>query len=482
MEIRVRYAPSPTGYLHIGGARTAVFNYLFAKHHNGKFIVRIEDTDLERNIADGISSQLNNLRWLGLVIDETIDQEGKYGPYQQTKRLNIYRQYAKKLITDNYAYYCFCTNEVLTKMKEEQKKVNIASFQYDGRCAKLSATEIKKRLDNKVVFSIRLKSPKNKIFTIDDIVRGQVSFNTKDIGDFIIVKSNGIATYNFAVVIDDYLMKISHVFRGEEHLSNTPKQLLIYHYFNWQAPKFGHLTLIVNQGGKKLSKRDGSLMQFIEQYRNQGYLPEALFNFISLLGWSSHQEREIYTKEELIAIFNSDYFSKAPSMFDVRKLLWMNNHYIKNLTQDQYLNFVHPFVEKEYQWKEKDEQWWIEMLLIYQKQLMYGAEISQLISLFFVKKPILAKEAKDFLKSNQESASKVIASFKKEIVKINDWSIAAIESTIQQVKFETKITGKLLFMSIRIACSYSMQGPELAKTIKLLGKEKILVRIKNLKL
>lgn len=482
MEIRVRYAPSPTGYLHIGGARTAIFNYLFAKHHNGKFIVRIEDTDLERNISDGISSQLNNLRWLGLTIDETIDQEGQYGPYQQTKRLDIYRQYAQKLIDEKYAYHCFCTNEILATMREEQKKANIASFQYDGRCAKLSAAEVKKRLDSGVVFSIRLKSPENQIFTIDDMVRGQVSFNTKDIGDFIIIKSNRIATYNFAVVVDDYLMKISHVLRGEEHLSNTPRQLIIYHYLNWQAPKFGHLTLIVNQEGKKLSKRDGSLMQFIEQYRNQGYLPEALFNFISLLGWSSHQEREIYTKDELIAIFNSDYFSKAPSMFDVRKLLWMNNHYIKNLKQEQYLNFVRPFVEKEYQWKEKSQDWWTEILLIYQKQLMYGEEINQLIKLFFSEPQEPTKEAQEFLKVNHDAAIAVVTCFKKELTKNDDWSVEAIESAIKQVKSETKITGKPLFMSIRIACSYSMQGPELPKTIKLLGREKVLSRIENLKL
>lgn len=240
--------------------------------------------------------------------------------------------------------------------------------------------------------------------------------------------------------------------------------------------------MIVNQYGKKLSKRDGSLMQFIEQYRNQGYLPEALFNFISLLGWSSHQEREIYTKEELISIFNSDYFSKAPSMFDLRKLLWMNNHYIKNLKQEQYLNFVRPFVEKEYQWKEKMQDWWIELLLIYQKQLMYGQEINQLIKLFFNEAQEPTKEAQEFLKANYDAATAVVVCFKKELNKNDEWTVEAIENMIKQVKSETKISGKPLFMSIRIACSYSMQGPELAKTIKLLGREEVLSRINNLKL
>lgn len=482
MEIRVRYAPSPTGYLHIGGARTAIFNYLFAKHHNGKFIVRIEDTDLERNISDGISSQLDNLRWLGLEIDETIDKEGEYGPYQQTKRLDIYRHYAKKLINENHAYYCFCTSEVLVKMREEQKKAGYASFRYDGRCAKLLSSQIKKNLENKFAYSIRLKTPENKVFIINDIVRNEVSFNMKDIGDFIIIKSNGVATYNFAVVIDDYLMKITHVFRGEEHLSNTPKQLLIYDYLNWNAPKFGHLTLIINQNGKKLSKRDGSLMQFIEQYRNQGYLHEALFNFITLLGWNSHEEREIYTKEELIKIFNSDYFSKAPSMFDVRKLLWMNNYYIKNLNQEQYLNFVIPFVKEKHDWKSKDEKWWQELLLIYQKQLMYGAEINDLINMFFEDKLPLTKEAENFLKNNHDASLKVIENFKTKLINLDIWEVEKIEDLIKQVKIETKFSGKLLFMPIRIASSRQTEGPELAKTIKLLGKEQVLTRLKELKL
>lgn len=479
MEIRVRYAPSPTGYLHIGGARTAIFNYLFAKHHNGKFIVRIEDTDLERNIADGISSQLDNLRWLGLEIDETIDHEGKYGPYQQTKRLDIYRHHAEKLIDEKHAYYCFCTNEILDEMRAEQKKAGITSFQYDGRCAKLSPAEVKKNLANKVAFAIRAKTPENKVFTINDIVRSEVSFNTKDIGDFVIIKSNGVATYNFAVVIDDYLMKITHVLRGEEHLSNTPKQLLIYDYFNWQAPRFGHLTLIINQNGKKLSKRDGSLMQFIEQYRKQGYLPEALFNFITLLGWNSHEEREIYTKEELIKIFNSDYFSKAPSMFDVRKLLWMNNHYIKNLDQEAYLNFVIPYVKEKHSWESKDEQWWKELLLIYQKQLMYGAEINELISLFFAK-PSLSEEAKDFLKNDQVSTLRIGATFYEKIKELDNWSLESIENIINEVKNESKTMGKTLFMTIRIFSSGQMHGPELAKTIKLLGKERVKKQLESI--
>lgn len=479
MTVRVRYAPSPTGYLHIGGARTAVFNYLFAKHNKGKFIVRIEDTDLERNIADGISSQLDNLRWMGLEIDETIDTKSEYGPYQQTERLDIYLKYAQNLIDKGLAYHCFCSSETIDKMREAQAKAKILAFQYDGRCAKLDKATLEQNLKNKKKYAIRVKIPVNQVYEIEDIVRGKVSFHTRDLGDYIIIKSNGVATYNFAVVIDDYLMKITHVFRGEEHLSNTPKQLVIYHHFKWTAPKFGHLTLIINHDGKKLSKRDGSLMQFIHQYRNEGYLPEALFNFITLLGWSSHEEREIYTKEEFIKIFNPAYLSKAPSMFDVQKLLWMNNYYIKKLDNKAYFDLVEPFVKAKYDWKSKPQQWWHELLLIYQRQLMYGSEITDLITLFFHKKFEIDPEAQDFLKANDNSL--VIKTFSTKISQLKQWNEEAIKQVINQVKVETKVNGKLLFMPIRIICTGQMHGPELPQTIKLLGQDAILSQIKTIK-
>lgn len=476
MEVRVRYAPSPTGYLHIGGARTAIFNYLFAKHNNGKFIVRIEDTDLARNITDGIDSQLDNLRWMNVEIDETVDHPGEYGPYKQTERLKIYLEYAQSLIENEFAYRCFCDYDVIAKMKEEQEKKKVLSFKYDGRCSKLSYEEINKKLIDGTPYSIRLKIPENKEYKIDDMVRGEVKFYSKDLGDFIIVKTNGIATYNFAVVIDDQLMKISHVLRGEEHLSNTPRQLVIYDYFNWQPPKFGHLTLIINDKGKKLSKRDGSLMQFIHQYRNQGFLPEALFNFITLLGWSSHEEKEIYSVQEFIKIFNSDYLSKAPSMFDVQKLLWMNNYYIKNLSEEKYFDLVIPFVKSKYDWNQNSESWWKELVLIYQRQLMYGAEIINLISMFFKEEFLIDGECQAFLDSN-ETNKIVISSFYKKIKELKSWDQESISEIIRLVKQETAVNGKLLYMPIRIAATSQMHGPELPQTIKLLGQKKVLENI-----
>ena len=472
MKIRVRYAPSPTGYLHIGGARTALFNYLFARNNKGDFIVRIEDTDLERNIENGITSQLDNLRWMGIIPDETIDLPGKYGPYKQTERLNIYIQHALILIKEKKAYYCFCTAQYLEEMRKKQADKNILAFQYDGTCSKLEQSVIEANLKNKVSYAIRVKIPTNKSYKIKDLVRGYVEFNSVDLGDYVIIKSNGVATYNFAVVIDDHLMEISHVFRGEEHLSNTPKQLIIYEYFNWKIPIFAHLTLIVNNERKKLSKRDGSIMQFIHQYRKKGYLPEAIFNFIALLGWSSHEEKEIYTKEQLIKLFTPKYLSKAPSMFDPEKLVWMNNYYIKRLNVEQYLALVTPFIKEKYNWNSKTIDWWKEVLLIYQSQLEYGSQINELVSLFFKNNFKIDIESKTFL--NDNDCKLVCTTFIKKIIDCKNWTSDNIKNIINEVKKETNVNGKLLFMPIRIITTGQMHGPDLVSTIKLLGYDTII--------
>lgn len=476
MKIRVRYAPSPTGYLHIGGARTALFNYLFAKNNKGDFIVRIEDTDLERNIEDGISSQLDNLRWMGIIPDETIDLPGKYGPYKQTERLNIYIKHALILIKEKKAYYCFCTPQYLKEMRKKQADKNILAFQYDGTCSKLEQSVIEENLQNKISYAIRVKIPTNKSYKIKDLVRGNVEFNSVDLGDYIIIKSNGVATYNFAVAIDDHLMEISHVFRGEEHLSNTPKQLVIYEYFNWKIPIFAHLTLIVNNKRKKLSKRDGSIIQFIHQYRKEGYLPEAIFNFIALLGWSSHEEKEIYTKEQLIKLFTPKYLSKAPSMFDPEKLVWINNYYIKRLNVEQYLDLVTPFIKEKYNWNSKTIEWWKEVLLIYQSQLEYGSQINELVSLFFKNNFKVDIEAKTFLNDNE--CNLVCTAFIKKIIDCKNWTSDNIKNIINEVKKETNVNGKLLFMPIRIITTGQMHGPDLVSTIKLLGYDTIINNVK----
>src|SRR5690606_27825571 len=327
-KVRVRYAPSPTGHLHIGNARTAIFNYLFARHHGGDFIIRIEDTDVKRNVAGGEENQLAYLKWLGVDWDESVDRPGDCGPYRQTERLDIYRKYWQDLLDRGLAYRCYCTEEELEREREEQIAQGL-NPRYSGKCRDLSAGEQARLAAEGREASVRFRVPEGRTYAFQDIVRGTSAFRSEDFGDFVIVKKDGIPTYNFAVVVDDHLMGITHVLRGEDHITNTPRQLMIYEAFGWTPPEFGHMTLIVNEQRKKLSKRDESIIQFIEQYDKLGYLPEALFNFIALLGWSPEGEREIYSREELIEIFDASRLSKSPAVFDSAKLLWMNQHYLK---------------------------------------------------------------------------------------------------------------------------------------------------------
>ncbi|ACJ32466.1 glutamate--tRNA ligase [Anoxybacillus flavithermus] len=478
-EVRVRYAPSPTGHLHIGGARTALFNYLFARHHHGKFIVRIEDTDIERNVEGGEQSQLENLKWLGIEYDESVDKDGGYGPYRQTERLHIYRQYTNELLEKGYAYKCFCTPEELEQEREAQKAAGIAAPQYSGKCRHLTPEQVQQLESEGKPYTIRLKVPEGKVYEFEDMVRGHVSFESKDIGDWVIVKANGIPTYNFAVVIDDHLMKITHVFRGEEHLSNTPKQLMVYEYFGWEPPKYAHLTLIVNENRKKLSKRDESIIQFVSQYKELGYLPEAMFNFFALLGWSPEGEEEIFTKEELIRIFDVSRLSKSPSMFDKQKLTWMNNQYIKKLDLDRLVELSLPHLIRAgrlpEQMTDEQKQWARDLIALYQEQMSYGAEIVELSDLFFKQEIEYDEEAKAVLAGEQ--VPNVLKAFYEQMEQLATFDSEHIKAAIKAVQKETGQKGKNLFMPIRVAVTGQTHGPELPEAIRLLGKETVMSRL-----
>ena len=303
-KIRVRYAPSPTGDLHIGNARTALFNYLFARHHGGEFIIRIEDTDLKRNLEHGEQSQMDNLSWLGIDWDESPEKPGEYGPYRQSERLHIYQPLIEQLLAEDKAYKCYMTEEELEQEREAQKARGEMPH-YGGQHAHLTKEQEAAFEAEGRVPVIRFRVPENVVYEFDDIVKGPITFESKNIsGDWVIQKRDGMPTYNFAVAVDDHFMKITHVLRGDDHIANTPKQMMIYDAFGWEVPRFGHMTLIVNsETNKKLSKRDGGILQFIEQYRNLGYLPEAMFNFITLLGWSPVGEEEIFSHDQLIDLF-----------------------------------------------------------------------------------------------------------------------------------------------------------------------------------
>lgn len=481
-DIRVRYAPSPTGHLHIGNARTALFNYLYARNKGGKFIIRIEDTDKKRNIEGGEESQLKYLKWLGIDWDESIDKDGGFGPYRQSERNDIYEQYYKELLDKGLAYKCYCTSEELEAEREAQSdSKQIAG--YSGKCYHLSAEEREKLEAEGREPSIRIHVPEGKVYAFDDMVKGQVSFESDGIGgDFVIVKRDGTPTYNFAVAVDDHLMKISHVLRGDDHISNTPKQLLIYEGLGWEPPIFGHMTLIVNESRKKLSKRDESIIQFIEQYEELGYLPNALFNFIALLGWSPSGEEEIYSQEELISVFDAERLSKSPALFDKQKLAWMNNQYIKKVDLETLVEISLPHLVKSGRvsasMNEEELQWAKDLIALYQEQMSYGAEIVELSGLFFKDEVDMDDEAKEVLAD--EVVPTVLAAFLQEVEASEEFTADTVKASIKAVQKGTGQKGKKLFMPIRVATTGQTHGPDLPKAIALLGRVKVMNRLKQL--
>lgn len=480
-EIRVRYAPSPTGHLHIGNARTALFNYLFARNKGGKFIIRIEDTDQKRNIEGGEESQLKYLKWLGMDWDESVDKGGEYGPYRQSERNDIYRELYGELLEKGLAYKCYCTEEELEAEREAQMAKN-ETPKYSGKCRYLTEEERAKLEEEGRKPSIRFVVPEGKVYRFHDMVKDEVSFESEGIGDWVIVKKDGIPTYNFAVAVDDHLMKISHVLRGDDHISNTPKQLMIYEAFGWEPPVFGHMTLIVNENRKKLSKRDESIIQFIEQYEELGYVPEALFNFIALLGWSPVGEEELFTKEEFIRQFDADRLSKSPALFDQQKLAWMNNQYVKQLELARAVEISLPHLIKADRVSEnmspKEKEWVENLIALYQEQMTYGAEIVELSSLFFKDEIEYEDEAKEML--SEEQVPQVMAAFLEEVNKLEEFTADEVKAAIKAVQKSTGQKGKKLFMPIRAAATGQTHGPDLPKAIALLGKEKIKNRLQSI--
>lgn len=480
-EVRVRYAPSPTGHLHIGNARTALFNYLFARNRGGKFIVRIEDTDVKRNVAGGEESQLKYLKWLGMDWDESIDIGGGYGPYRQTERLDIYSKYWQELLDKGLAYRCYCTEEELEKEREAQVERN-ETPRYSGQHRNLTeeqrlALEAEGRIP-----SIRFRVPEDRTYTFDDIVKGTISFDTAEMGDFVIVKKDGIPTYNFAVVLDDYLMKISHVLRGEDHISNTPRQLMIYEAFGWEPPQFGHMTLIVNEQRKKLSKRDESIIQFISQYDELGYLPEAMFNFIALLGWSPEGEQEMFTQQELVEVFNPERLSKSPAVFDTQKLSWMNNEYLKKAELPRLVDLCLPHLQKaELIAKELDAEghaWVTDLVALHQDKLRFAAEIVPMTEIFFSQQVTDEEEAAVVL--SEEQVPVVLQAFLALIeAGESPFQVDGIKEMIKKVQKDTGFKGKQLFMPIRAALTGQTHGPDLNQSLALLGKQKVIDRLRG---
>ena len=485
-KIRVRYAPSPTGHLHIGNARTALFNYLYARHNEGDFIIRTEDTDLKRNIADGERSQLENLKWLGIDWDESAVNPGEFAPYRQSERLDIYQKFVQKLLDEDKAYKCYMTEEELETERDHQKANGIAPH-YEGKHAHLTKDQQEAYEAEGRIPVIRFRVPENVTYKFDDIVKGDIQFESKSVsGDWVIQKRDGYPTYNFAVVIDDHLMEITHVLRGDDHIANTPKQMMIYDAFGWEYPRFGHMTLIINsETNKKLSKRDESILQFIEQYRELGYLPEAMFNFIALLGWSPKGEEEIYSQKEFIELFDVDRLSTSPAAFDAKKLEWINNTYMKQADLKTVVELALPHLQKANRVSEnpssKELEWVTKLVALYHDEMSYGAQIVKLSELFFNDSLHIDDSAKEEL--SDETAIIAIESIEEKLSNLTDEMFTSenIKPLIKEIQKEKGIKGRKLFMPIRIAVSGQMHGPELPQVIEVLGKEKVLDHIKQVK-
>lgn len=472
-KVRTRFAPSPTGYMHIGNLRSVIFEYILAKKYDGTFILRIEDTDQARYVEGATEFIYDTLKLCGITIDEGPENEGEYGPYIQSKRLHIYKEFANRLLEDGNAYVCFCEQERLEELREEAQAMKKA-FMYDGTCKHLSKEEVEKRISNGESYVIRQKMPKDGFTTYEDIIYGTLRFENDLLEDQILIKSDGYPTYNFANVVDDISMKITHVARGCEYLSSTPKYSILYKYFGEKEPVYLHLPHVISENGKKLSKRDGSA-NFMDLVA-KGYLPDAVVNYLCLLGYSPKDNIEIFDLDHIISTFDETKISKAPAVYDIKKLNWINAHYIKKLDDETLFSITINHLKENYDTSNKTEEWLKELVLLYKDHISYGEEIVNECSLFFQEDITLGEEEKEFLNSD-ESIGNTIAIFKEEISNIDEWTASNIKQVINDTKDKSGSKGKLLFMPIRITTSGLMHGPDLVNTIYLLGKDTVVNRL-----
>lgn len=482
-KYRLRFAPSPTGPLHIGGARSALFNYLLAKKHNGTFLVRMEDTDLERSSRESEENIKASLKWLSMEWDEGIDVGGDFGPYRQTERLALYNDAVQKLIDEGKAYYCFCSEEELAKEKEAQQAKGELP-KYNGKCRDLSKDEQQALRDQGIKPVVRLRVPEGETIVIDDAVRGEVRFETDGIGDFIIVKSDGIPVYNFAVVIDDHTMEISHVIRGEEHLSNTPRQIAIYDALGYEKPQFAHISLILGRDNEgkltKMSKRHGSTS--VVAYQEQGFLPEAIVNFLALLGWAPGGEEELFSLEELKQEFSLDHVSKSPAVFDLEKLKWINGMYIRKASGERLLEYGLPFLKKAGlvgAAPGSEEMIWAMMTIdALKNHINCFAELPEIIEKYRAEVSYSA-DVMASLADAKEDALTVLKAMKEKLEKTQTVTVDGYKKMLKEITKETGIKGRNLYHSLRVAKTGEEQGPDLDKLSIIIGRERMLERIKT---
>jgi nondiscriminating glutamyl-tRNA synthetase len=476
--VRVRFAPSPTGYLHVGGARTALYNYLFAKRHGGEFILRVEDTDVARSTEESMRMQIADLEWLGLAWAEgpdpkTLKDIGPYGPYRQSQRLDIYRKHADELLNSGKAYYCFMTDEEIEAQRQEATKAGRPP-QVNSPYRDWSLAQAQERLAKGDKASVRYKVQVKRDYVLKDLVRGEVTFPSDMVGDFVLLRSTGMPVYNFCCAVDDALMKISHVFRAEEHLSNTLRQMMIYEAFGWSIPEFGHLSIILGSDRQKLSKRHGATS--CHEYNVNGYLPEALNNFIALLGWSSPEAQEILSMDDMIGQFSAERLNSSPAVFDEQKLLWVNATHLRALPDEELWKRVEPFLTEAGLKLPADKEWRSRALAAFKTNMN---TLKDAVAHFapLSEAPIeIAPEAAEALA--WPSTTAVIQGWKSGIEQAAaDYLSEEQFNKIQdEIKDKQNVKGKFLFQTIRVAVIGKPQGTELKMLVPLLHKKTLLAR------
>lgn len=477
--VRVRMAPSPTGPLHVGGARTALFNWLFARANKGVFVLRIEDTDRLRSTLEYEKNILDSLRWLGLTWDEGPEVGGAYGPYFQMQRLHTYSEATEKLLASGDAYHCYCTPEELEAEREAARRAKIA-YRYSRRCRALTPEQRKEFEAQGRRSVVRFAMPLSGTVAFDDLIRGHIVFDNAELDDLVIVKSDGIPTYNFAAVVDDSTMRITHVIRGEDHISNTPKQIHIYHALGEDVPLFAHLPMILGPDRSKLSKRHGAAS--ITEYADAGYLPEAMVNYLALLGWSYDEKREIFSKEELARWFSIERVGKTGAIFNIEKLDWMNGYYIRQLSLDDLYGRSLPFLHRAGLIAERpgaDQEKYIRSVLaLEQERLKRLGELPELTDFFFREDihydpPLLVSKGLTPTETHSAMAQA------KERIEAVPFEVAELEHALRELAEDLGMKTGQLFGALRVAVTGRTVAPPLFQTMYVLGKDRTLLRIEK---
>lgn len=475
--IRVRFAPSPTGELHIGGARTALYDYLFARSHGGQFIIRIEDTDQERFVPGSLDRLLDGLKWLGLSWDEGPDCGGPYGPYIQSERRDLYKKYVLELIAKKSAYYCFCSINRLTELRHQQQAAKQPSH-YDRLCFNLTAEEVKAKLDANEPYTVRLLVPPGKT-EFNDLIHGPMVIDNETIDDQILLKSDGYPTYHLATVVDDHLMQITHVIRGEEWLPSTPKHVLLYEALDWIRPEFAHLPNVLNKNRAKLSKRKDGAIVWVQTYQKQRYLPAAFINFLALLGWHPQDDKELYTLDELVRQFSFDRVQKSGAIFDIDKLRWFNNVYIKKLPPAELDEMLQPFYRQLSDQGGRPVKNTISLTQILQTRLTTLSEVLDLAGWFFKKDLKLTAEILTPAKSHNDKTKLALRQTIEIIPAITNWNITNLQTVITTVKEQSGLSNQEFLWPVRMALSGEKQSPDVYSLLWALGAEESISRLQT---